>query len=495
MVSDAGGYRGFRAYRLLDTVYFEIQKQPPGVYGVRFPIHLSDEGQWIHLVGISDNGTLKIYRNGGLAQDRVVPLGDNGQRPFAIGFDSNITDFFWLGKIDDVRLYGGPLTDTEIQTLFHEGGYLTNQYPVLNSWNMLSVPLTVSDARKSILFPTATSRAFAYTPSGYVPSDTLQNGPGYWLKFPSAQDVGISGTLRMLDTIAVTAGWNMIGTISDSVRVATIQQIPPTIVASQFYGYNGGYSVDTVLFPSRGYWVKTISPGLLVLSSASSLNKVVLSAAFDIDKAGTITLSDLLGSKQTLGVSSEQLEQKDLDYYELPPPPPAGVFDARFSTNRVLEAVKEGESKTIPIQVSYAQYPLTISWEMKDQSLTASMMIGTREVPTNGTGSIAVTDSKAQISLKIGGQSTLPKEFGLAQNYPNPFNPSTTIKYDLPRESHVSLKLFNVLGQEVATLVSEEQKVGCKSVVWNASNFASGVYFYRLQAGDFIAIKKLLMLR
>jgi hypothetical protein len=86
-------------------------------------------------------------------------------------------------------------------------------------------------------------------------------------------------------------------------------------------------------------------------------------------------------------------------------------------------------------------------------------------------------------------------EYRLFQNYPNPFNPRTTIKYDLPVDARVSLKLFNILGQEVATLVNEEQKAGYKSAVWNASNVASGVYVYRLQAGDFVASRKVLLLK
>ena len=74
--------------------------------------------------------------------------------------------------------------------------------------------------------------------------------------------------------------------------------------------------------------------------------------------------------------------------------------------------------------------------------------------------------------------------YKLMQNYPNPFNPTTTIKYDLPKGSRVSLKLFNIFGQEVATLVNEEQKAGYKSVEWNATTMATGVYFYRLDAGE-----------
>ena len=90
---------------------------------------------------------------------------------------------------------------------------------------------------------------------------------------------------------------------------------------------------------------------------------------------------------------------------------------------------------------------------------------------------------------------SIPGEFALEQNYPNPFNPSTRIEYQLPAKSHLTLKIYDLLGREIATLVNEEQKAGYKSVEWNASNFASGVYFYRLQAGSFTGTKKLLLLR
>ena len=97
----------------------------------------------------------------------------------------------------------------------------------------------------------------------------------------------------------------------------------------------------------------------------------------------------------------------------------------------------------------------------------------------------------------------LPTEYSLGQNYPNPFNPSTKIRYELPRDSRVILKLYNVLGQEVKILVDEVQVAGYKLVNFDASLFPSGVYFYRLQAnsliggqtGKFTDMKKMLVVK
>ena len=90
---------------------------------------------------------------------------------------------------------------------------------------------------------------------------------------------------------------------------------------------------------------------------------------------------------------------------------------------------------------------------------------------------------------------SLPKIFNLNQNYPNPFNPITTVQYSIPQRSNVTLKVYDVLGNEIAELVNEEKGMGVYSVSFDASNLASGIYLYKIQAGSFVETKKMILLK
>jgi hypothetical protein len=92
-------------------------------------------------------------------------------------------------------------------------------------------------------------------------------------------------------------------------------------------------------------------------------------------------------------------------------------------------------------------------------------------------------------------RSEVPALFRLEQNYPNPFNPSTTIRYALPGRSYVTLSVFSTLGQHVATLVNGSQEAGSHEVRFDGSGLASGMYFYRLSAGEYAGTKRLMLIR
>jgi hypothetical protein len=126
---------------------------------------------------------------------------------------------------------------------------------------------------------------------------------------------------------------------------------------------------------------------------------------------------------------------------------------------------------------------------------------------TWGFGKLRIENSLRQITTAVAKNETVPQSWHLAQNFPNPFwseatsparsggNPTTHIVFRVPHAEHVSLKIYNLQGREVATLVNEMKAPGTYGVIWDARGFASGVYFYRLSGATFSATKKLLLVR
>ncbi|MCH7772904.1 MAG: T9SS type A sorting domain-containing protein [Bacteroidetes bacterium] len=95
----------------------------------------------------------------------------------------------------------------------------------------------------------------------------------------------------------------------------------------------------------------------------------------------------------------------------------------------------------------------------------------------------------------VADENNLPFDFSLVQNYPNPFNPSTSIQYAVSSRQFVSLKVYDVLGNEVATLVNEEKPAGSYKVEFDGTDLTSGIYFYRIEAGSFIETKKMILIK
>ena len=371
-------------------------------------------------------------------------------------------------------------------------------YNVSKYWNMLSLPIKGNDPRKSILFPTAVLGAYKYMgDAGYAVKDSMFSGFGYWLRFNSDQMVSVSGIPIYADTINVKAGWNLVGSISKPLLPSSVLRIG-TAFQSLFYGYNKGYQVSDTIQPGKGYWIKMSADGQLILDSSASLSQQLIGLSKVTSCNDKIIITDHSGNQQTLYFGEGSRRESDMSQYELPPKAPNGMFDVRFSSNRMLELIEDGKPEEFPILISSAEYPIRISWEMQSP-LDAALEVGTRAVPLTAAGGIMVGDSKEQIALRVTGLKNLPREYSLNQNYPNPFNPLTVIGYELPVSSYVTLKVFDVLGREVAVLVDEQKDPGSYTVSWNASMLASGVYYYRMvadaQPSGFMQVRRCVVMK
>ncbi len=146
---------------------------------------------------------------------------------------------------------------------------------------------------------------------------------------------------------------------------------------------------------------------------------------------------------------------------------------------------------------SYTQFsvPLTYGSEQVPDSCLIQIFIVNQGAVHVGSTFLVDDLSLGGTATSIEAQREVPAKFSLSQNYPNPFNPSTTISYDLPLRSHVSLAVYNTLGQQLVQLVNEEVETGHHEVKFDAAGLSSGVYFYRLEAGSVVVTKKMTLMK
>jgi len=380
------------------------------------------------------------------------------------------------------------LTEPAITSLniFYKG--INSIVDINDEWNMVSVPLLAEDMSLSNLFPTAASLAYGFE-GGYATEDTLVGGKGYWLKFGGNEQILVYG-LVLGDTVSVQEGWNMFGAYEEDIPISQITTTPQGIIATYFFGFEAGYYIADTLKSGKGYWVRVTSDGTLNLNSSSLMKDGEQLKFAEIDKSlGKISISDNGGKSITLFATEEKIESH---FYELPPMPPTGIFDARYSSGKLAEDISSEQI----IQISSDNYPITIRAEGINLTIRDRINGEFLNEELNDGEEIRIANNKIT-SIEVTGRITggLPVSYELYQNYPNPFNPSTTIKFAVPKESNVNLSIYNVLGELITTLVKEQLKAGYYEYDFNASSLASGVYLFRIKAGDFIQIKKMVLIK
>lgn len=438
-----------------------------------------------HIFDINANSWIGIINNKSIKMSNIF----NGVAPRII---NDTIKLFVPGGYGSAT---GSTTGAGAQTVFEvSAGPVSGGMPpcrqvnLAAGWNMLSVPLAIPNMQTTSLFPGASSSAYRYA-NGYLVSDTMQNGYGYWLRFTAAQSFNLCGNLVGASTIPVSTGWNMIGPYDMNVATAGITTTPAGIINSSFYSYQGGYAVADTLKFGKGYWIRVTQGGTLNLPAGLTKKPTASFAPQHYHNDwGRLIITDAAGNTKTVYLKTNST---DLSMYDLPPVPPTGVFDVRFNTNRDVANISEMSGVDVLLQS--ASYPLTLQAENVDLVLRSAVSDRLLNSVLKNGQTITLADASVS-AIHIEGE-VKPLQYTLEQNFPNPFNPATVIRYQIPEAGLVTLKVFDALGREVKTLVNENKDPGKFSIELNASGMASGIYMYELKCKSYRIVKKLTLLK
>ncbi len=219
------------------------------VRGVASPIHVN--GTWMYF--------LTVYSNS--ARGEFLSF-----RFYHAGLDTII------GMQETTSFVADTLIGDPISPFILHASTSTSEIQMLQTmdagWNLISIPLEIQSSAKTVVYPTAISDAFIFS-NGYLVKSQLENGNGYWIKFPpdSAQrKILMSGKEKNLDTISVNAGWNLVGSISSPINIESVHSVGTSITSSWYEFHNGYQAVDTIK-PGNGYWIKVTVPGSIIFTS------------------------------------------------------------------------------------------------------------------------------------------------------------------------------------------------------------------------------------
>lgn len=367
-----------------------------------------------------------------------------------------------------------------------------------NQWNMISLPQNFYDGSVGIIFPTATSAAFLYTPdSGYTIQHTISPGRGYWLHYIRSADVlDFDPGVLLSDTVQVIEGWNIIGSLSSPTPFQNVSTVPGGILEGKLWGYNGGYFRTDTLQPLNSYWVKVRSAGSLILTKNPPANLPQRADEPDfLSSCNRLHIEDAVGNRQVLYFTSLSPKPADAEEFAMPPLPPEGIFSASFSGNTLLAAFGGEKFSRKYVELRSATYPVSVGWDITAPVQGVSLSVGTRHYSLQNSGRVIIRSAEDQVSISSAGRSSIVRQFSLGQNYPNPFNPVTTIRYAIPSQSRVVIRVYNILGEEIRTLVDWTVPAGEWSVSFNGGNLPSGIYWYRMSASGVVQVKKMILLK
>jgi hypothetical protein len=406
-------------------------------------------------------------------------------KPFGLDTDSDSENsYFQIGSggwepIANSGLSGNLMFRVSLD--HPEGGTISLDVDHMADWNLVGLPVSLEDSNHMSIFPDAIEGTLFSFGNGYELQDDLVTGSGYWLRFTESGSSTITGELLGSVSVSLMTDWNLISGPSDAVSFDNIDDPDGLIIPGTVYGFGNGYEQTDVFEPGKGYWVRSTGIGDVNIGAARS-EKTTNPLASKLDNTNSISVND---AELYFGVN---ISEEDKLSFSLPPKPPAGVFDIRFSGDLkvthdmgVIEIMNSSEI----IHISYNVVDKN-NWILHDPLTKKDHVL-------SGSGEIQIAGNSEALFLSKSNKDVVPNAFVLHSAFPNPFNPSTQISYYLSKETHVDISVYDIAGRLTETLVNDLKDRGSHAIIWNASNQSSGVYFIKITADDFSDAQKVIL--
>lgn len=378
----------------------------------------------------------------------------------------------------------------------------------VKGWNLAGVPTDTDPTSYETVFTEAVQAPFIFESGSYQDASQVEPGFGYWVLLDDQETVTFDGDNLDEINLNLDSGWNLVSGIGYSISEAVIED-NDGIINSAWYLFNGAYQSSSSIDPGYGYWVRASQAGTVTLEHQAAKSPdmqtdepwIAYSPEESFHGLHFVADGDTL---QTLWFGDELPEEVPSARFVLPPVPPSESFDARF--NHIESRLAEGDAPVILIQSGERDLEIVFSSPSLSMMNTWKLVqsVEGQEVDRQSfTGDEAIALYSSQVThLEVKqndglatGNSDLPNHFGLEQNYPNPFNPSTQIRFQLPESSHVLIEVFDLLGRRVSILVDEQMQAGNHIAEFNANHLTSGVYVYRMSAGQFTETRRLTLIK
>lgn len=380
---------------------------------------------------------------------------------------------------------------------------------VSRGWNLFSVPFDPLDGRKGAVVNNGSVVMYGYDGSSYTLPSTLEVGKGYWAKFPRAANLTICGHSAGT-AVAIEEGWNLVGPHDIDMAVADLSTSPVSIVSTDYFEFGTSYSTVDSLKAGSAYWVKSNASGSINVQTAGKQSaapsrrrsrEIAMSLS---ERPADSTWARLHvengeGQRQSLFVSPASLTDEHRYLYQLPPRAPGNALDARFLNGlQVTYAAEQSDTLLLsnsasPVTLSVSNTRDAVSLHNPSTGKSVTLHNGEQYTFEAGTRMLLLKSTSQSVSSET--NELLPKTLTLYQNYPNPMASNTQIRYDVPAVSEVSLKIYNMLGQQVKSLVSGLQTAGQYSLNLDAEDLPAGVYFYVLEAAGERKTRKMTVLK